>query len=712
MKATNQKKRNETMASVLSESVVEALIEEFSQNDLFVGTYENSKAYIGLFFNTDDIGGLSKKTNKDEAKGAFVEQIKSGRIKALITPKLLDDNSMVIVPDAITIEAMGEFSMLSDVNFKVCYVTPDYKIILTDKTAKISDCEYILQSDVKAEDVFFKNDEPATPELPITDNARQEQEQNNDERDIVSHSEDLPDNSDAFEGDEILTPVSTDISDEELMDEPINESIDDMNIDTDEQSDFNDDDYNPEDFISDADEHDDNDVIDDESNVDEDIIPDEAVEATVIRKFYSSELGLEITADPFDLQFTGIDTYVPFAEDRGEGWLNEYLSNMSKDANTEMQRMHKENMASLRKTYLSLLSLYCEDVQKQLDINDESTRYGQINNGLKAQRIDAKKNVDKEVIKRKQALENAWNEKLKQVGEDAAHMAERQYRERFGEAHDAEMYRIESTLNQEIEDSYQDAVRMMNTDRQNEARKLLDYGINSVLKEVTNMYDTAVNAEQIRYKELQQSMLDFIDSNRKDEVARIETLKAEQERNSKVQQVMQEYNERINTMKAEFDANRAVLKGEIDNIQHDNAARLKQNQQDYESRLQDAKAQNESLQKRLDDLLNRYSDIDKIKDMEYSTRIKELTNERDSWKDKCNHDADMHKRSNVTAVFLTIIAVIAAIAIGFIAGYAISSSKAADAVASISQAYVQDDDVSQSSIPDITTTDVPKGTDV
>lgn len=710
MKATNQKKRNETMASVLSESVVEALIEEFSQNDLFVGTYENSKAYIGLFFNTADIGGLSKKTNKDEAKGAFVEQIKSGRIKALITPKLLDDNSMVIVPDAITIEAMSEFSMLSDVDFKVCYVTPDCKIILTDKTAKISDCEYILQSDVKAEDVFFKNDEPAAPELPVTDNARQEQgqEQNNDGHDIVSHSEDLPDGSDAFEGDEILDPVSTDISDEELTDE----SVDDMDIDADEQSDFNDDDYNPEDFISDTDEHDDNDVVDDESGADEDIIPDEAVEATVIRKFYSSELGLEITADPFDLQFTGIDTYVPFAEDRGEGWLNGYLSNMSKDANTEMQRMHKENMASLRKTYLSLLSLYCEDVQKQLDINDESTRYGQINNGLKAQRIDAKKNVDKEVIKRKQALETAWNEKLKRVGEDAAHMAERQYRERFGEAHDAEMYRIESTLNQEIEDSYQDAVRMMNTDRQNEARKLLDYGINSVLKEVTNMYDTMVNEEQTRYKELQQGMLDFIDSNRKDEVARIETLKAEQERNSKVQRVMQEYNERINTMKAEFDANRSVLKGELDNIQRDNAARLKQNQQDYESRLQDAKVQNESLQKRLDDLLNRYSDIDKLKDMEYSTRIKELTNERDSWKDKCSHDADIHKRSNMTAVFLTIIAVIAAIAIGFIAGYAISSSKTADAVASISQAYVQNDDVNQSSTPDTTTANVPKGTAV
>lgn len=706
MKVTNQKKRNETMASVLSESVVEALIEEFSQNDLFVGTYENNKAYIGLFFNTDDIGGLSKKTNKDEAKGAFAEQIKSGRIKALITPKLLDDNSMVIVPDAITIEAMSEFSMLSDVDFKVCYVTPDCKIILTDKTAKISDCEYILQSDVKAEDVFFKNDEPAVPELPVTDNTQQEQ--NDDGRDIVSHSEDLPDNSDAFEGDEILDPVSTDISDEELTDE----SVDDMDVDTDEQSDFNDDDYNPDDFISNVDEPDENDIINDESGTDEDAIPDEAIEATVIRKFYSSELGLEINADPFDLQFTGIDTYVPFAEDRGEGWLNEYLSNMSKDANTEMQRMHKSNMASLRKTYLSLLSLYCEDVQKQLDINDESTRYGQINNGLKAQRIDAKKNVDKEVIKRKQALEMAWNEKLKQVGEDAAHMAERQYRERFGEAHDAEMYRIESTLNQEIEDSYQDAVRMMNTDRQNEARKLLDYGINSVLKEVTNMYDTMVNDEQTRYKELQQNMLDFIDSNRKDEVARIETLKAEQERNSKVQQVMQEYNERINTMKAEFDANRSVLKGELDNIQRDNAARLKQNQRDYESRLQDAKAQNESLQKRLDDLLNRYSDIDKIKDMEYSTRINQLTNERDSWRDKCNHDADIHKKSNITAVFLTIIAVIAAIAIGFIAGYAISSSKAADAVASISQAYVQNDDVNQSSIPDTTTVDVPKGTAV
>ena len=73
-----------------------------------------------------------------------------------------------------------------------------------------------------------------------------------------------------------------------------------------------------------------------------------------------------------------------------------------------------------------------------------------------------------------------------------------------------------------------------------------------------------------------------------------------------------------------------------------------------------------------------FSPLEKEMIKTFSTRIKELTNEKDAWKDKCEHDMSIHKRSNTTAVFLTIIAVVAAIAIGFIAGYAICINSSND----------------------------------
>lgn len=675
------KKRNEMLSSVLSESVVEALLDEFAANENFIGSFNGETAYIGLLFNVNDIGGLSKKTNRDEDKGALVEQIKSGRIKALITSQLLADECMIIVPDAVTIEAMSEFSMLDDVNFKVCYVTKSCKIIASDVTVKLSDVEAIFQYDDNAEEVFLKkgshyfnkNQSQGAESYFVENNEVQSSDDFTSEitnDDNYDNAQDADFESDGFENDQsdFVDESDTTQDDSDFVDEPVNEEYEEYDNDSDVSNEDNDD------FDVSDDEY--ADEIEDETEDEE--IPDEAVEETVARRFYSNELGLEVTTEPFDLQFMNIDTYVPFSENRGEGWLNEYLNNMSKDANAEMERMHKNHMSKLRQTYLSLLSLYCEDIQKQLDIADENTRYGQINKGLKTQRIEAKKNIDRDISKRKQELEDAWQKKLTQVGEDASRMAQQQYRERFGEAHDAELFRIEPNLLQEIENSYQDAVRMMNVDRHNEASKLLDYGINSILKEVADIYNGMVEEEQTRYKELQHSMLDFIESNRKDEVARIETLKVEQERTTKASEVMKESAERINQMKADFEASRTVLKSEIDNVQRENAARLKQSQQDYEARLADAKAQNEILQKRLDDLLVRYGDIDKTKDLEYSTRIKELTNERDAWKDKCEHDMSIHKRSNVTAVFLTIIAVVAAIAIGFIAGYAICINSSND----------------------------------
>lgn len=669
------KKRNEMLSSVLSESVVETLLDEFAANKNFIGSFEGETAYIGLLFNVNDIGGLSKKTNRDEDKGALVEQIKSGRIKALITSQLLADECMIIVPDAITVEAMSEFSILSNVKFKVCYVTKSCKIVASDVDVQLSDVEAIFQYDDNAEDVFlkkgshyFNNNSNNTVQTGDTSEISSETAFDSIDDDVSDNTVELVSND--FESEP--ADSQPDFSEDDDTFAP-DESVDFTNEPVDEPVDFVDepvDEY--EDYSGSDDNYSDGDADYSDEEVEE--ISDEAVENTIVRRFYSNELGLEVTTEPFDLQFMNLDTYVPFSEDRGEGWLNEYLSNMSKDANAEMERMHKNHMFELRKTYLSLLSLYCEDVQKQLDIADEDTRYGQINKSLKTQRIEAKKNIDRDVSKRKQELEDAWQKKLNQVGEDAARMAQQQYRERFGEAHDAELFRIEPNLMQEIEDSYQDAVRMMNTDRHNEASKLLDYGINSILKEIADIYDNMVAEEQTRYKELQQNMLDFIESNRKDEVARIETLKTEQERTTKAAEVMQESTERINQMKADFEASRAVLKGEIDNIQRANAARLKQSQEDYEARLSDAKRQNEALQKRLDDLLVRYSEIDKNKELEFTARINELSNERDAWKDKCEHDMSIHKRSSVTAVFLTIIAVIAAIAIGFIAGYAICTN--------------------------------------
>ena len=673
------KKHNETLASVLSESVLEALLDEFASNENFIGEFEGETAYIGLLFNVNDIGGLSKKTNRDEDKGALVEQIKSGRIKALITPALLADECMVIVPDAVTIDAMSEFSILENVSYRLCYVTKSGKIVATNTTVQLSDVQAIFQYDDKAEDVFFKNGSHYFKIPNQSDFTNDNSTGGNTEEfasddvtsDVDDDYEELTD-PDA-ESASAPVPIVEDfapVENEQDYDEP--DSIEDYDVTA--EDDFVSDDFQNEVVSEGEDEPVDYIDSNDEDAEDMETVSDEAVADTIARKFYSSELGLEITSEPFDVQFMNDKPYVPFDENRGEGWLNEYLNNMSRNANAEMMQLHNANISKLRKRYLQLVAMHCEDIQRKLDISDENTRYGQINKGLKAQRVEAKRNIGSEVDKRKKSLEEAWDRKLEQVGEDASRMAKQQYRERFGEAHDAELFRLEPDVAQEIEDSYQDAVRQMNEERRIEASKTLDYGINSILKDTAEEYESMLQSEQTRYRELQNSMLDFIESNRKDEVARIETLKAEQERNSRAGQVMQEATDRINQMKAEFETSREALKMEIEDIQRNSDARFNRSKQDYEDRLQDARNQNDALQKRFDDLLARYANIDKEKEQEFSARIGEISDDRDAWKSRCEHIQSANKHSNIISIFLLIVSVVAAVAIGIICGYAMCSN--------------------------------------
>lgn len=54
------KKKNEMLSSVLSESVVEKLLDEFKECEFFKGEFNGETAYLGLMLAVDDIGGLSK----------------------------------------------------------------------------------------------------------------------------------------------------------------------------------------------------------------------------------------------------------------------------------------------------------------------------------------------------------------------------------------------------------------------------------------------------------------------------------------------------------------------------------------------------------------------------------------------------------------------------------------------------------------------------
>lgn len=689
--AVSKPKKSE-LAAALDESVWESVYEDFKANKQFILTDEDGDVkYVALLFDTTSIGGLAgKDAKKDEAKGSIIEAIRTGRIKTYVRTEMLYEDCFIIIPDKDTVENMDEFRILLDAKYVLCTVTPDSVIttitvsgdpdadehVVSYKQVRGliesgADVKELFPSDKVSSDVFSGSevnydDEPEL--LP------------DDEEDI----EDLPDTDSITEDPTDFDSINSHIDDSvPVQDDDIpaaGESGDD------DQFDFGDDDSSPTD-VSDADYSDDY-YADDY----DDVLTPEDVKDFVVRKFYSDDLGLEVSSQPFDAQFLHGNAWLPFNERRGEGWLNENLSNFAKDANVRMERLHSENLYRLREKYMRIVQTHCENIAKSLDLTDEKTQFGQLRYAIEQNRAESISAVVESVEPKKRQLEENWKNTLERVGEAAKAAAIQQHEDRYGKQHKEDIMRLDAHEKDEIERDYQSALKRLNDDRRAEATKLLDIAINTTLKQMSDIYLRILSQEKKEYIHIQNEMSRFIDENRKNEVARIKALEEENRQHNQAEEVRKEYASKIKALSAEFESKTAALQADVNKmrIDHDNEIRLRRGE--FDKAIAAEKDKTADTQRQLDELLNKYAALDAEKNAEYADRIKRLKDESDSYKDELEHVAAVHKRSSKIAVYLMIAAVIAAIGAGFMLGSVMNVRRSSSAEKAAIERVQQDAD--------------------
>lgn len=678
------KKRKDTMASILNESVTESALEAFRANTAMQVEHDGETVYVGMLLDANDpsIGGINKKSQRDEAKGQVIELINSGRINTYIPADYLEDEKLIIIPDVVTLDAMDEFSLMTEANYKLAFVHDDGSVEATEYPityAGIMDVavngtdinDYLASVGVESEDSGYGNDDVTEAFEPVGSSDEDDYDYGDGDDDIFPEDEDAPFGS-------------------EPDDEP---SYDDASDDEPEASEDVDDEPAPavEQDVPDFDEPDDFDgpveesipAENDEPEV-EDEVSDETMTAAITRKFYSDELGLEVTTEPFDAQFLHANTYVPFDENRGEGWLNRYLNEMSRSANLEMAHLHQTNLFDMREMYYRLISRHAEQIQHDLDETDSSTQYGAMMDALAQKRIERQDGIAAIVAERRHVIDAEWDKALKQVGEDAMRAAQQQYRERYGKQHDERVFRIEPTVTQEIEDEYQDAVREMREARRMDAAKRMDYGITETLAEVSKEYMGRLVDERKHYDEHRQRITAFLDEHRKDDIAHDKALADELAQSEKADKVMAEYEQKLRTKAAEFNAERDALKADIEATERRTAERIKSIQGDYDRRIDELRGENASLKGQLDDLIKQYADLDDRKNREFGSRLAEAKDEAKAWSAKCDSMMAVQRKSHIISITAIVVAIIAALAIGVLVGTNMSldfgSSQASTAI--------------------------------
>lgn len=300
----------------------------------------------------------------------------------------------------------------------------------------------------------------------------------------------------------------------------------------------------------DSDNIEENGIADDD---DDEIVSPEDTYKAITRTFYSNDLDLKISTEPIDDLLNADNKFVPFDENRGDGYLNEYLNQMAKEANQQLKTEHETHKSIVRNMYYDLITKSAEDLTAQVNENDDSNKFGQRRLAIIKSVNEAKddEKFKQQVEDKKKSLEADFDERAKKDGERARQQAEASYKERFGGELDAKLANVEADVRNEIDHMYNEQMKDLHTEQKNAAAVLWDNLESIAIGKALNRYKALRKQEALHETNWRKKMRDFANNHRKEAVAHDEIVKRELDQDKRTKELEQRYTDQINRLEAD-----------------------------------------------------------------------------------------------------------------------------------------------------------------
>lgn len=716
-------KPSESLGSVLSESVPAASLDIIRNNTAFqIADDENGNArYVVATLDVTDIGGLNRRMKHNPDKGQFIECVNCGNIEAYVSAEGIEFNQFVIIPTEKTLEALSEFSFLSNKEKFADFIPT---CVIVDRNGNME----FIESEARVDYNWFLNIANGVTSVISSFESITKDEKSG----IHSSTEEHKEISEYQEQEDSKKPLpnrETDNSDEETgsivkeMTEQIASEVQEvLETGMDERTDFTDTEksLNDQDDVKDAyadlfdndegilecpichnlmnyeepcpscgfDPNEETHYPDEfqeefEEKQDEiEMVPDIDVSMAVERLFHVGDLDLEISAQPFDVQFIKENNFIPISEERGDGWLDGYVTQLIKNANAELLQLHQMNLFASRNRYLSIITEECENIAKSVDLNEPSNPYSRMKQTIIDNVSKKKSEIEIEVDRRRAALQQTWDKELAMIEESAAAAARRNYLDKHARSHEASLRDVESSLIDEIDIEYSKLITELNEKRRTEAKRLLDIAVTQTLNVIGHSYEEALNEENERREQLLAEIQEYVDMHRKDEVARNAVMAEEQRQKDEATRVADEYIRKIDMLTSEHDAACKKFIQELD-AAHAHEETIKT---DFSARIDNEQEKYKELDEKYQNLMDRYVGMDAEKTKEFETYLNTLENDKKAAEEHLAHVDIMHNRYNKVSVAVWVAVSVATFAIGALVGsrYLTGSSIPADGHYSIS----------------------------
>lgn len=435
-----------------------------------------------------------------------------------------------------------------------------------------------------------------------------------------------------------------------------------------------------------------------------------AMDQYMSRKYYSDDLGLEISSQPFDSMFVQTNPFTPFETDESDDWLDGYVNNLKRDANTRLARLHNENLLLMRKRFILIVTKHAEAVTKAVSTDNPNSRFGYAFAVIQKQKEESLGKLGDQAAAYQRECEEAFQARLQAEMDNAASVARANFLNRYNRDHQRELSEIETDLRNNINSEYVAAVENLRAERRKEAKRQLDAGISEALRICGDEYVKMMAQERSEYDRLQAVITKFANENMAADDARIRTMAEEQRRSNQAVQVREEYQAALDLAKKDFEASLAAAKAEIDkhDLEHENhVARI---QDQYEHAMQELRSshteaiahkdreigllndQLSNANSQLDEMVRKYANLDHETGLKYQKRIDMLASERDAWNERADHLEKLHKYVDKLKLTGVAVGIVAALGVGIIIG-AVIMRNVNTGNAAQSPAYVQQDPI-------------------
>ena len=635
------------------------------------------------------IGGLGRISSKgDEDKGSILQRIANDKIQVFETEDMLGFNILGVIPTEQSLgpEGMGEYTLFDKAIFMLTSVDTrsDGSVVVNPIHYDVStetidvptgDVDTITLAQAQAISSGAVSLSSLIPSLwrrlggdVIADEAEKTEDTNAvdaaDASENVENVENLPD----FDPDEVF--------DEPLDDDlPSGEGIYDDDDDTEDPFKDLDVDSNVEvnDGAVKADSADSTTDADTPTQVADDrVFGREAVRNTMARRFLDEDLGFTVDLTPFEALFgRELDDPVGFTLDHldADNWLDSQMKLLSQQANDTLVNQRRRDIEELRDLFFSLVSNTGDEIAAKMSTAQSADNIW----SQTLAEADANANKSREALvdivgTQRAAIIKDYEQKREEVAHSELVHARARYDDQNRASLDRQLSELEPKLRASIDDTYAIRKREILDARKTAAQASFDASVTKVMDYLIQKRSKQMTREAELMEQFRTQMGEFLDENRKEDIARAEALREQLARQNIVDEKTAEFAAREKELHEQIAREREEAEKRLRAAQDERDEIIARMNQEKETALAQAQEEIKRANERTEQEAARVNVVRDEISRQYESQVAFLENDQKTLMAQMDRESVTSKRANRLYVAFAVLVALAFLALGTIAG--------------------------------------------